>query len=289
MSVVWIIIAVIAFGILIAVHELGHFAAARFFDVKVNEFALGMGPKILKKQKGETLYSLRAFPIGGFCAMEGEDGYESDPRPKRKKELSVSVTTMEQVNAAPSKPDPRSFMVKPWWQQCIILVAGAAANFLIGYLICVILRATDGGDYGFLGAFREAWLDAVYFIKLIWQSLAMLVTGKAGIRDLSGPVGIVSMVGQVAANSASGVAAAQNIAYFFAFIAVNLGVMNLLPIPALDGGRVLFTIITAIIEKLTHRKLSHKIEGYINTGAFVLLLGLMVFTLFNDIGRIIGG
>ncbi|MDR2360058.1 MAG: site-2 protease family protein [Oscillospiraceae bacterium] len=286
MFVIWIIVAILAFGILIAVHELGHFAAARIFDVKVKEFALGMGPKVLKRQKGETLYSLRLLPIGGFCAMEGEDGYESDPRPKRKNGALETVIEDDAQTRVPAI-GTRSLTAKPWWQQCVVLVAGASANILIGYLICVAVRAADGGEYGFFGVFREAWSDILYFVRVIWQSLVMLVTGKVGLGDLSGPVGIVSMVGQVAAASAGGASAARNVAHFFAFIAVNLGVMNLLPIPALDGGRVLFTIITAAIEKLTRHKVSRKVEGYINAGAFVLLIGLMIFTLFNDIIRIV--
>ena len=93
----YIVLAILSFGVLIGVHELGHFLTAKAFGVKVNEFALGMGPKILKKQGKETLYSLRALPIGGFCAMEGEDG---------------------------DSEDPRAFTTRPAWQRIIILVAG---------------------------------------------------------------------------------------------------------------------------------------------------------------------
>jgi len=256
----YIVIAIIAFGILIAVHELGHFATARLFKVKVNEFALGMGPRIWSKtsDKSGTVYALRVLPIGGFCAMEGEDE---------------------------NSDDPAAFTNKTWWQQCIILIAGAVANVLLGYIILVVLLATDG--FGLLASFRGAFLYSIEFVKMIYQSIVMLFTGQAGISDLSGPVGIVSAVGEVAKQSASAVAAAQNVAFFFAFIAVNLGVMNMLPIPALDGGRVLFTLLTATVEKILRRKVSRKAEGYIHAGAFVLLLGLMAFTLFNDIYKIV--
>ena len=108
----YIILAILAFGILIAGHELGHFLVAKACGVKVNEFALGMGPKILKKQGKETLYTLRAFPIGGFCAMEGEDE-DSD--------------------------DPRAFGSKKVWQKILILIAGAAMNFLIGFLLVLCI------------------------------------------------------------------------------------------------------------------------------------------------------
>ena len=101
MNVLSIVLVILFFGLLIAIHEFGHFIAAKTLGVKVNEFAIGMGPKLLHKEKGETLYTLRAFPIGGFCAMEGE-GESSD--------------------------DPRAFSNKAWWKKLIILVAGAFMN-----------------------------------------------------------------------------------------------------------------------------------------------------------------
>lgn len=115
---VYILIAIVMFGILIAVHEFGHFIAAKSLGVKVNEFAIGMGPALLSKQKGETLYSLREFPIGGFCAMEGEEE---------------------------ASDDPRSFHNKPAWKKFIILVAGAFMNFLTGFLIILVLFSQRGG------------------------------------------------------------------------------------------------------------------------------------------------
>ena len=109
---VFIFIAIIMFGLLIAVHEFGHFFTAKLFGIRVNEFSIGMGPAILKKEKGETLYSLRVFPVGGYCAMEGEDE-ESD--------------------------DPRSFQRAAGWKRFIVLVAGAAMNFLVGFLLVLVL------------------------------------------------------------------------------------------------------------------------------------------------------
>ena len=113
----YIIIAILIFGVLVATHELGHFLAAKACGVKVNEFALGMGPRILKKQGKETLYSLRLLPLGGFCAMEGEDG---------------------------DSEDPRAFTSKPAWQRIIILCAGAAMNFLLGFvlILCIAPNAS---------------------------------------------------------------------------------------------------------------------------------------------------
>ena len=112
----YIAIAIIAFGILIGVHELGHFSAAKLFKIKVNEFSLGMGPAILKRQRGETLYSLRCLPIGGFCAIEGEDG---------------------------GSEDECAFTAKPVWQRAVVLIAGSLSNFVIGFVIVLILNAVS--------------------------------------------------------------------------------------------------------------------------------------------------
>ena len=349
----YIILAIIAFGVLIAVHEGGHFLAARIFDVKVNEFALGMGPKILKKQGKETLYTLRALPLGGFCAMEGEDAETGDPR---------------------------AFTAKPAWQRAIILCAGAGMNFLVGLILIlciapytnfsepVISAFMDGCPYesadalqvgdrfvridgrriffadnvatymsrtgsdvhtivlqrdgervvlknirmplveytqpdgstimkygvyfspreeGFGANLRYAWYEALDFVRVIWRSLGDLFTGAVGLRDLSGPVGIVGYVNEVEATAASPLEAWFFFFYIFSLIAVNLAVMNLLPIPALDGGRVFFLLVTWLIESLTRKKIDPKYEGYIHTAGFILLMGLMIFVMFNDVVKLI--
>ena len=108
----YILIAILIFGVLIFVHELGHFLTAKALDVQVNEFAVCMGPALVKKTKGETTYSLRCIPIGGYCAMEGEDE---------------------------SSDNPRAFTSKSWWRRLIILAAGSFMNFLSGFLVLVIL------------------------------------------------------------------------------------------------------------------------------------------------------
>jgi regulator of sigma E protease len=351
----YILLAVIAFGILIAIHELGHFVAAKAFNVKVLEFSIGMGPRLLKKQKGETLYSLRALPLGGSCVMEGED---------------------EEVE------DPRSFTAQKPWKRFIILFAGSFMNFILGALIVFLLvlqlkgfagttvteltedfpSFKDGslqvGDtivaingerlyysddfltfmslaggrpvditvlrngekitfenapltrrpfvengetvmrYGVtfnlieptLGAkVRFAGYQTMDFVRLIRLSLAQLFRGEAGIRDLSGPVGIVSMVNDVGQSAElSFTEKLFNIAYFFAFIAVNLAVFNLLPIPALDGGRILFMFLILITERLSRKKFDPKYEGYFHAAGFILLMGLALFVLINDVLKIVG-
>jgi len=351
----YIVLAILAFSIIIAVHELGHYLSAKALNVKVNEFAIGMGPKILKYQGKETLYSLRALPFGGFCSMEGEHEEDDDP-------------------------DPRSFLSQKRWRRIIILVAGSFANFIAAFIIIFILtvgaegfisttisdvtdRFPDEGPSELLpgdrvislngerlfyhddfilfvrlnadkpitlllerdgqmveyqrraymvdgaeqfrytinfepieGSLWETFKYSVYqtysFIRMIRVSIAMMISGAASMQDVSGPVGIVSAmntVGQETAAQYGFIAAIGNIVFFTAFIGVNVAVINLLPIPAMDGGRILFIFITWVIEKITRKHLNPKYEGYINTGAFVLLIGLMVIILYNDVMRIIGG
>ena len=127
------------------------------------------------------------------------------------------------------------------------------------------------------------------FVRLIWISLRDLVTGAVGFKDLSGVVGIVSTVNEVGQSAATVAYAIQDIAYLFAFIAINLAVMNMLPIPALDGGRIFFMIITAIIEKIIGRKVNPKYEGYIHSAGLFLLMGLMAVVMISDVVKIFHG
>ena len=352
-----ILFAILLFSLLIFVHELGHFMAAKASNVQVNEFSMFMGPAIFKKQKGETLYSLRCIPIGGYCAMEGEDK-DTD--------------------------NPRSFQKAAWWKRLIILLAGSFMNFIIGFLIVVIVNASslmvtmqidylrdgssllennglragdvilqmDGRDisnnadfsaalqqdpekttfdvlverdgeqvllegvlmelrefaadehgeagkfYGITWATRKltfpevittSWNDCVYFVKMVWMSIGMIFTGQAGLQDMSGPVGIVSMMNDMANASSSTLAAVLNLLYFGGFIAINLGVMNLLPIPALDGGRAVALLLTTAIQGITKKKIDTKYEAYIHAAGMVLLLGFMALILFKDIFTIFKG
>ena len=345
-----VLFAILLFSILIFVHELGHFAAAKFSGVQVNEFAMFMGPALWKKQIGETLYSIRLIPIGGYCAMEGED---SDTE------------------------SPRSFQKAAWWKRLLILVAGAAMNFLMGIILMFIVympaqqvvepviasfesfSTVDGaeglavgdrilkldgeriyvqsdfslilglnpGEYhdvqvlrdgkkveipnlrmerhpvtsadgttqmlfgmnftlqelDFAGKLEYAWLQCLDTVRLVRLSLQMLLSGQAGLAEMSGPVGIVQQMSTVAEASPTVLDAVLNLLYFGAFIAINLAVMNLLPFPALDGGRVVGLLLTTAVEKITRRRIDPKYEGYLHGAGMVFLLGLMAIIMFKDI------
>ena len=351
---VYILAAILVFGVLIAVHELGHFMAAKACGVRVNEFSIGMGPALLKKTKGDTQYSLRLLPIGGFCAMEGEEE-DSD--------------------------DPAALNNQGFWAKLLIFVAGAAMNFIAGLLIILVLYAgakafyepviTDFADgcplesaeglqtgdrivridgervyvysdirlllglnktgvfdlvverngekvtltdfpmapqtytdqngasytsYGlYFGAEKATlgrklsytWNNAVDFVRLVRLSLQMLLTGEAGVKDLSGPVGIVSTMTQVGEQAGSVRAAVENIAYLAALIAVNLAVMNLLPLPALDGGKIFFLVINAIGMLLFKKQIPAKYENYIHFAGLVLLLALMAVITLSDVWKLV--
>ena len=350
MTIVYILIAVLMFGLLIAIHEFGHFIAAKALGVRVNEFAIGMGPQLFSRRSGETSYSLRAFPIGGFCAMEGE-GEDSD--------------------------DPRAFGNKPAWTRFFILVAGAFFNFAVlilalfsqveGFVAPVVtgympgaedlqqtgllpgdrLYRVDGhriyfnadallyldraGDTVDLEVIRDgarvtlngvsmpvrtltdangqqvqkrgvyigqveeatlglklknAWYQSVSYVRMVWMSLGDLITGAVGVRDMSGPIGIVNAMGEMGAQSESAGEAVRNILNFVAFIAINLAVMNLLPIPALDGGQILFLVVDGVWHRLTRRRINQKYLGYINMAGFCCLIGLMVVVAVSDVVKL---
>ena len=351
-----VLFAILLFSILIFVHELGHFTAAKLSGVQVNEFSVFMGPALWQKQVGETLYSVRLVPIGGYCAMEGEDG---------------------------GSDNPRSFDKAAWWKRLVILLAGAAMNFVIGVLLMVVvylptervvmpvvsslesyctfsgedgLQAGDrilevdgekiyvqsdfslilnlnGGDihdlvverqgkkvtlreltmekhevttqdgakkwmYGlnftiqnlnWAGKLQYAWNQSLDCVRMVRLSLQMLLRGQVGLRDMSGPVGIVQQMSVVAEASPTWLDALRNMLYFGGFIAINLAVMNLLPIPALDGGRVVGVLVTTLVETVTRKKVDSKYEGYLHGAGMLLLLGLMALIMFKDIFVLIRG
>ena len=229
-----IILAILAFGILVIVHEFGHFITAKRGGVQVNEFWIGMGPTLLKKQHNGTLYCLKLLPFGGACVMEGEDGESENERAFGKASL------------------PRRMLI--------------GLNF-----------AEQPNSIGM--HLNMAARTSVNYARLVWSSLGMLVTGQVGVDQLSGPVGVAEVMASTARYSISA------FLQLVAFISINLGVMNLLPLPALDGGRLVFLLIEAVRRK----PVPPKYEGYIHAAGLMLLLALMVYVTGQDILRIVSG
>lgn len=351
-----IVFAILLFSVLIFVHELGHFVAAKLSGVQVNEFSMFMGPAIVKWKRGETQYSIRCIPIGGYCAMEGEDK---------------------------DTENPRSFQKAAWWKRLIILIAGSFMNFLIGVLIVAVVlfsqthyatpqitnveswstlnyeggiqpgdtivkfngqniyvyedftlatlllpdgnydvtvkrdgqkihlndvpmirQSVDDGNggktmlYGISFGVEETTAasvpgrilpTALNHVRSVIVSLKMIFTGQAGLQDMTGPVGIVQIMSESAEAADSATGALINMLWFGGFIAINLAVMNLMPFPALDGGRVVGLLLITAAEKITGKKLDPKYEGYVHGIGMILLLGLMAVILFKDIFVIFKG
>lgn len=330
-----IIYAILIFCVLIFVHEFGHFITAKACGVKVNQFAIGMGPAIWKKQKGETLYAIRVFPIGGFCAMEGEDE-DSD--------------------------DPRAFNNQPAWQRAIILAAGSLMNLLTCIVLAIIiafylgqsttiLQSVEPGspaeaaglkagdqvvqiddkkinewsdiidtvgyskakscevtvlrdgqevtvtsqleynkeqernmigitpkvERSFFGSIRSGFKNTWSMTVLMYDTLRQLFTGDVSVKELSGPVGIVYAVNL---SAQSGVI---YVVYLAALLSLNLAIINMLPFPALDGGRLLFLL----IRKVTGKRVTDEMEGKIHFVGIMLLFMLMIYVTFNDVIKFI--
>lgn len=340
-----IILAIIIFSLIIIFHELGHFLVAKKCNVKVNEFCLGLGPTLLRFTPGETTYSLKLLPFGGACMMEGEDK---------------------------DSGDERAFFTKPLWQRAAIVAAGPVFNFIMAYILSVILIGCIGYDVPQVSAVIEGspaeeqgieegdrilalngykihfyqeisvytffhpgeaidvtyeregksysteitpvyneeagryllglqgnqmrekgnvittckygFYEMKYQIFATFESLKMLVTGQLSVNDMSGPVGIVKTIGDTYdASVSSGVFyVLMNMLNIAILLSANLGVMNLLPIPALDGGRLLFFL----IEGIRGRKMNEEIEERIHLAGFFLLMALMVVVMFNDIYKL---
>lgn len=333
-------VAILLFLILIVIHEFGHFISAKLLGVKVNEFAIGFGPKLFSLQGKETKYSFNLIPFGGYCAMEGEDQ---------------------------GSDDKRAFCNQSAFKRFIIVAMGAIFNLLLGLLIIAIILAPSdyflstkvGGFYENASSYQTglragdeivevdgrtiyttydlsyaftnvpdgkiditvmrdgkekllkdvtfktqeangiSYLDidfgvteieknfgsyikqtvntAVSYCSVIWRSLFDLIGGKYGISAVSGPVGVTVAIGEVAKQSL------MNLLPIMALITINLGLFNLLPIPALDGGRLLFIL----IEMITRKKVPQKYEALVHTVGFILLIGFMILISAKDIWTLI--
>ena len=150
-----------------------------------------------------------------------------------------------------------------------------------GYGLNFTVKETTLGD-----RLQMSFANAADFVRMARLSMQMLVTGQAGVKDISGPVGIVTVITDVGQNSGSTAAAVRNIAYLAAMIAVNLAVMNLLPLPALDGGKIFFLVINALCMLLVHKRIPQKFESYVHIAGFVLLMLLMLAVTFQDVWKI---
>lgn len=383
---VTLIVSIIMFLVLISFHEFGHFIIAKAMNFKVDEFSVGMGPLILKKQKGETQYSIRALPLGGYCKFEGED--ESDAK------------------------DPRAFSNQKPWKRLLVLLAGGVFNVILGFMLFMIivpatspistnvvdkvvqgsyieesgmlpddriiaingkkvsfyndislytqnftkdenatvkvLRGKDKIDFSFkptqqivtytytdngidvkesingkentrfveysdnvkkdeskigqsetatryiigftpkrenvnfFNVWGEAWNETKFTVKLVYQSFWQMITGKIGINELSGPVGIVSEVNNAVKSGSRSWLYVLNL---IALLTINLGVFNLLPVPALDGGRIVFVL----WEMITRKPVPPEKEGIVHAVGMALLLLFVVFISFHDVMKLIKG
>ncbi|MCL1866919.1 MAG: site-2 protease family protein [Oscillospiraceae bacterium] len=358
-----VVIAIIALCIIILVHELGHFGAAKMFKMNVYQFNLGMGPLLWKKQYKETQYGLRLLPIGGSC-MLGEDEEATD--------------------------DPKEFRNKPVWQRIIVIAAGAILNLVLGLILCIALNANSNvnihsltvarfttlekdnftaisntgesglqekdeiysingmrifhisevyykldnsltksgvqGDYvvyefvvirdgekvtlpqvrfaaepnerggmkyifdfkvygvekTFKNVLEYSVRDAVGKGRIIWLSLMDIIGGTYGVNDLSGPVGIASQVSEITSEAKNYKEIMLTILEIAGFITINLGLVNLLPIPALDGARIIFLA----VEGIRRKPLKAEVEGMIHFVGFALLMLLIIVVTFNDIRKL---
>lgn len=355
LSTVWgkvwpFLVAILFFGVVIMFHELGHFIFAKLFKVKVNEFSIGMGPALFTKKKGDTDYSVRALPIGGYVSMEGEDE---------------------------DSEDEHAFNNRPLWQRIIIVAAGATVNLIMGVIIVAIMlcqsdligttqirsfydnatSAASGLEAGdkivkingkrvysqyditflmmrdddgimdfvvdrggektelkdvkfqtspiegqenlisihydfvivgvkptFLNVTKNAVLESISIGRMVWISLFDLVTGRYGLSEVSGPIGVINYVADAATESSAAMDWTPLLTVM-ALIAINIGLFNLLPVPALDGGRLFFMIVELIIR----RPVPQKFEKWVHAVGMILLLAFMALISFKDILSLIRG
>ena len=352
-GIITFVLFVLILGVIILVHEFGHFIFSKKFGVYVHEFALGMGPKIFGKQKGETEYTLRAVPIGGFCSLAGEDGEETDEKGKK-------------------IPKDRKLYSKPIWQRFLILFFGAGNNFILAFILLflvgiiggspvmdpVISGVTEGypmsdagieagdtileinghetktiddvqlfitlneagsdmdlkikdsdgaiksytitpklvekdgeeGYYygvefettyesGFFNAVKYSFVKMGAIVRQMVYVLKSLFTGGISVNNLSGPVGIYSVVGEAKSYGA------LTLLQLTALLSVNVGFLNLIPFPAFDGGRIFLLL----IEKIKGKPIKSETENLINTVGFIVIMLLAVYITGSDIFKLITG
>lgn len=370
-----VIVSILVFGFLIFIHEFGHYITARIFGVTIEEFSIGMGPRLVTwvSKKTGIRYSVSLLPIGGFVAMPGENGeYNNTKKDTEKQDDGKEPDYKGQASEEDKYAnDPNTFGKKPAWQRFIITAAGATVNIVAGFLAMIVLTSsinigntrvaqyyteqelgmsavssqkliegdvvlkidgkrvkildelsyeimrkgnkpvdvlvlrdgkevlvedvefpveeTQGQRFGFMdfkvnkvdktfgSVMRYSFRKAALIVRMCWESLYDLITGRYTFAAVSGPVGISSAIGTAAKDGFT------SLLYITVLISINLGVMNLLPIPALDGGRIL----TILIEMITGKKLPAKVEEMINAIGLFLLLGLSFVVMIKDIFQLI--
>lgn len=370
--IITILASLLVFGAVIAIHEFGHFTAAKLSGIQVNEFSIGMGPALWKKIAGGTQYTLRLLPVGGYVAMEGEGSPESNQAERDRDGQGGPPEEAPAENPIP--PEQRTGIPFPEaavWKRAIVMAAGPLMNFVLGFVVLLGLIAfrsepiasrivyeveegalcgqtglqagdeivavngrrcfvtndilyelartrdtqadftvrrdgklvdlpavrfdssTDANgntrmDIGFTvyalaktpaNVLKESVNSELYYGRIIFTSLADLLRGRESINNLSGPVGIVSAISQAASYGLS------DVLEMLVLITVNLGVFNLLPIPALDGGRLVFLAVEAVIR----RPVSERLQENLTLATFILLFGLMIFATYNDVIRLFTG
>lgn len=343
MIFLYLLLTLLLLSILVFLHEGGHFLVARLNKITVNEFSIGMGPKIFshRSKKSGIVYSIRALPIGGFVSMAGEDE---------------------------ASEDPNAFCNKNVWRRISTVLAGPVTNIIVGFLGMLVLVALTGPATNIVAAFLDdatsvnyglqiddkivavdgvkthTGNEVVYEItyqgdkplditvirngekiviedvvfptveengvtlgnydmlfygiseadrsfsivishtfwrtystaKMVWDSLADLIGGRFGLDAISGPIGMTELVGSALATGW------ESLLYLWVIISVNLGVMNLLPLPALDGGRLMFLFWEAI----TRKPVNKTVESYINAAGLLILMAFMLIITFKDIFKL---
>lgn len=325
--------AIFVFLLVVLLHELGHFSVAKMVGIKVNEFAIGMGPKIFQKRSGETQYTLRALPIGGFVRMEGEEESSNDPRSFQNVSVwsrmaviaagsimnfvlaivvlsivafnvGVPTTTIEDI--VPDSP-AEIYGVQPGdtfrkidnveissWEDIVNTINSTTPGESItieierndALITLEVVPIQDGermvigiypaGERSLSHSIRAGFEDTFYFIRLMFQFVGMLFTGQVSTNDLAGPIGVINEVGQAAKMGFN------NLLLILGFISINLGFFNLLPIPALDGSKIVFLL----IELVRGKPIDPDKEGFIHLIGFVFLISLMILVTYKDLIRI---
>lgn len=242
---------IILLGFLVLIHEMGHYIAAKICKIRVNEFAIGFGPKIFSKKSKETEYELRLIPLGGFVNLEGEDEESS-------KEGSFSKASIP--------------------KRIFVVAAGALVNILFGilaYFCLILIRYLIVVNGNFLEAIKYSFLASAELIQSMWLSIVELFSGNVGLQDMVGPIGISDMVSKT-----SGL---TEFIYLLSIISVSLGITNLLPIIPLDGGKIVLLIIEGIRKKPLNKDVEIKIQSI----GFLVLIVFSIVVAFNDVARIV--